>query len=145
MQNDAIAVHLALLVEGFENQRIEHALKGLADVCSSRWRKPMKLTYVINFVGNMDRAVAFHRDTLGLPLTFSSPGWSEFATGETRLGLHPASEKNPPGTVELGFGVPDLQKFYEEMSARASSSPCRQQSRISAGCWRALWTRKAAM
>ena len=78
----------------------------------------MKLTYVIKFVGDMDRAVAFHRDTLGLPLIFSSPGWSEFATGETKLGLHPASEKNPPGTVELGFGVPDLQKFFEEMSAK---------------------------
>jgi hypothetical protein len=59
----------------------------------------MKLTYVIKFVGDMDRAVAFHRDTLGLPLSFSSPGWSEFATGETKLGLHPASEKNPPGRI----------------------------------------------
>ena len=40
----------------------------------SRWRSlRMKLTYVIQFVGDMDRAVAFHRDTLGLPLTFSSP------------------------------------------------------------------------
>ena len=44
--------------------------------------------------------------------------WRFGATGETKLGLHPASEKNPPGTVELGFGVPDLQKFFEEMSAK---------------------------
>ncbi len=61
--------------------------------------------------------------------TFSSPGWSEFATGETKLGLHPASEKNPAGTVELGFGVPDLQKFYEEMSAKGvtfSMPPTKQ-------------------
>ena len=89
----------------------------------------MKLTYVIQFVGDMDRAVAFHRDTLGLPLTFSSPGWSEFATGETRLGLHPASEKKPPGTVQLGFGVPDLQNFYEEMLAKGvlfSMPPAKQ-------------------
>jgi lactoylglutathione lyase len=58
-----------------------------------------------------------------------SPGWSEFATGETRLGLHPASEKNPPGTVELGFGVSDLQKFFEEMSAKGvtfSMPPTKQ-------------------
>jgi predicted enzyme related to lactoylglutathione lyase len=89
----------------------------------------MKLTYVIKFVGDMDRAVAFHRDTLGLPLIFSSPGWSEFATGETKLGLHPASEKNPPGTVELGFAVPDLQKFFDQMSAKgiAFSMPPTQQ------------------
>ena len=35
----------------------------------------MKLTYVIKFVGDMDRAVAFHRDPLGLPLIFTSPGF----------------------------------------------------------------------
>lgn len=87
----------------------------------------MKLTYVIKFVGDMDRAVAFHRDTLGLPLKFASPHWSEFATGETTLALHPASEKKPAGTIELG--IPDLQKFYEEMSAKGvtfSMPPTKQ-------------------
>ena len=78
----------------------------------------MKLGYVIKFVGDMDRAVKFYRETLGLPLKFQSPGWSEFSTGETILGLHPASEKNPPGSVELGFNTPDLEKFYEEMRAK---------------------------
>jgi len=63
----------------------------------------MKLGYVIKFVADMNRAVKFHRDVLGLPLKFESPGWSEFVTGETTLALHPASEKNPAGTVELGF------------------------------------------
>jgi lactoylglutathione lyase len=89
----------------------------------------MKLTYVIKFVSDMDRAVTFHRDTLGLPLKFTSPHWSEFATGETTLALHPASEKNPPGSVELGIGVPDLQKFYEDMSAKgvAFSMPPTKQ------------------
>ncbi|HYL35599.1 MAG TPA: VOC family protein [Bryobacteraceae bacterium] len=78
----------------------------------------MKLNYVIKFVGDMDRAVTFYRDVLGLPLKFQSPGWSEFATGETTLALHPASQKNPAGTVELGFVVPDLQKYHEDMIAR---------------------------
>ena len=32
---------------------------------------------------DMDKAVAFYRDTMGLTLRFQSPGWSEFATGET--------------------------------------------------------------
>ena len=77
-----------------------------------------KLTYAIKFVADMDRAVRFHRDTLGLRLKFQSPGWSEFATGETTLALHSASEKNPAGKVELGFLVDDLRKFHQEMAAQ---------------------------
>jgi catechol 2,3-dioxygenase-like lactoylglutathione lyase family enzyme len=41
--------------------------------------------YVIKFVTDMNKAVKFYRDTLGLQLRFESPGWSEFATGETTL------------------------------------------------------------
>src|ERR1700746_3604339 len=40
-----------------------------------------QLRYVIKFVGDMDKAVKFHRDVLGLPLKFESPGWSEFSRG----------------------------------------------------------------
>ena len=82
---------------------------------------PPKLGYVIEFVDDMDRAVHFYRDTLGLPLKFQSPGWSEFSTGPTTLGLHPASTANPAGRVELGFNVSDLQKFYEDMRAKGVS------------------------
>jgi lactoylglutathione lyase len=77
-----------------------------------------KLTHVIKFVGDMDRAVKFYRDVLGLPLKFESPGWSEFETGDTILALHPASAKNPVGGVELGFTVPDLVRFHQEMSQK---------------------------
>jgi lactoylglutathione lyase len=89
----------------------------------------MKLTYAIHFVADMDRAVAFYRDTLGLPLKFTSPHWSEFDTGQTTLALHPASEKNPPGAVELGFGVPSLANFHQELSAKGvtfSMPPSKQ-------------------
>lgn len=78
----------------------------------------MKLNYVIKFVADMNRAVKFYRDVLGFQLKFESPGWSEFVTGETTLALHPASEKNPTGTVELGFTAADLQRFHQEMSAK---------------------------
>jgi lactoylglutathione lyase len=78
----------------------------------------MKLTYVMKFVSNMDDAVRFYRDTLGLPLKSQSPGWSEFATGSTILALHPSSERNPPGTVGLGFSVDDLQAFHAAMTPR---------------------------
>jgi lactoylglutathione lyase len=43
----------------------------------------MKLRYVIKFVADMNRAVKFYRDVLGLGLKFESPGSSEFVTGET--------------------------------------------------------------
>lgn len=82
-----------------------------------------KLSYAIEFVADMNRAVKFYRDVIGLPLKFDSPGWSEFATGETTLALHPASEKNAAGKVELGFNVPDLQKFYDDMRAKGVKFP----------------------
>lgn len=77
-----------------------------------------ELRYVIKFVSDMDKAVQFHRDVLGLKLKFESPGWSEFATGETILALHPASEKNPAGKLELGFTVADVEAFCRDMSAK---------------------------
>lgn len=77
----------------------------------------MKLHYAIKFVADMDRAVAFHRDVLGLPLAFQSPGWSEFATGDTRLALHPASAEHAAGSVQLGYQTDDLAALY---AARAS-------------------------
>lgn len=78
----------------------------------------MKLSYVIEFVADMDRAVKFYRDVLGLPLKFQSPDWSEFSTGDTSLALHAASEKNPAGRMELGFNVANLEKFHQEMTAK---------------------------
>lgn len=77
-----------------------------------------QLRYVIKFVADMDKAVKFHRDLLGLTLKVESPGWSEFATGETTLALHPASDKNPAGKVELGFTVVVVEAFYRDMSAK---------------------------
>lgn len=73
----------------------------------------MKLAYAIKFVGDMDKAVAFHRDTLGLPLAFASPQWSEFATGETRLALHIADADHPAGTTRLGYATEDLGALYD--------------------------------
>ena len=85
--------------------------------------------YVIKFVTDMNKAVKFYRDMLGLQLKFESPGWSEFVTGQTTLALHPASEKNPAGKVELGFTVTDVETFYRETSAKGvlfSMAPRKQ-------------------
>lgn len=77
----------------------------------------IKLGYAIHFVADMDRAVAFYRDTIGLELRFSSPGWSEFATGATTLALHPASEANPPGTTHLGLHADDIAAVHRRLTA----------------------------
>jgi catechol 2,3-dioxygenase-like lactoylglutathione lyase family enzyme len=43
---------------------------------------------VVRYVHDMGRAVAFHRDGLGLALIAESPGWSMFACGDAIVGLH---------------------------------------------------------
>lgn len=72
----------------------------------------MQLKYAIKYVSDMDRAIAFHRDVLGLALKFQSPEWSEFMTGDTAVALHLASSENPAGLVELGFSTDDVDDFY---------------------------------
>ena len=72
----------------------------------------MRLSYAIKFVSDMDSAVVFYRDVLGIPLLFQSPVWSEFGTGQTKLALHPASDENPAGSVQLGLASTDLDDFY---------------------------------
>lgn len=77
----------------------------------------MRLTYVMKFVADMDKAVAFYRDVLGLPLRFQSPDWSEFETGGTTLALHRASAAHPAGSAQIGLGVDDIDAFYREKAA----------------------------
>lgn len=86
-----------------------------------------QLKYVIKFVADMDNAVRFYRDSLGLRLKFQSPGWSEFVTGETTLALHPASDKNPAGKVELGFADPTLKLSTARSKGVQFSVPPKKQ------------------
>jgi predicted enzyme related to lactoylglutathione lyase len=77
----------------------------------------MQLVYAIKYVADMDKAVAFHRDTLGLALRFASPFWTEFDTGATTLALHAADDRHPAGSVQLGFRAEDLAAFYAAREA----------------------------
>ena len=94
-----------------------------------------RLSYVIVIVSDMERAVAFYRDTLDLPLRFASPGWSEFETGSTVLALHPGSPREfttsgspaaasipqggpTAGIAQLGLTVPSLDDFHRAMEAK---------------------------
>ena len=85
-----------------------------------------KLSYVVRYVADMDAAVRFFTERVGLPLRFSSPEWSELDTGTTTLALHIASREKPAGTCELGFGVADVDAFFAKCTAagvRATSPP----------------------
>ena len=84
----------------------------------------MRVNYVIVFVPDMPRSVAFYRDVVGLPLPFESPSWSEFEGGQTTLALHaskaPAERGNTPvdlpaGYCRPGFAVTDLAAFHGRM------------------------------
>ena len=60
--------------------------------------------YVIKLVAEMDKAVKFYRDVLGLQLKFESPGWSEFVTAKplsrcTRLPTRTRLERSNWGSL----------------------------------------------
>lgn len=81
-----------------------------------------RFRYAIAFVADMDKAGAFHRDVLGLTLRFASPFWSEFATGDVTLALHPAEKVQLP--------VAGVEKLYAARGANGLdfSSPPRTKS-----------------
>jgi len=70
------------------------------------------LKYVIRYVSDMDTAVRFFVDNLGLRVRFQSPHWTELESGETTLALHPATASKPAGSSELGFNAADIDALY---------------------------------
>jgi lactoylglutathione lyase len=88
----------------------------------------LSLRYVVEFVADMDRAVRFYRDTLGLPVRSESPEWTEVSTGDVTLALRLATESNPPGTIQLGFGAANLaaeSRQLVELGVRFTAPPTR--------------------
>ena len=87
-----------------------------------------QLDYTMVVVSDMQRSVEFYRDTLGIPLKFQSPDWTEFLTGTATLALHGGGVKSttPPtgdpskqaGSCSIGFNVEDVDKTYEELKAK---------------------------
>ena len=71
----------------------------------------MELVEVVLYVQDMERAVAFYRDTLGLELDFESAHWSTFETGACTLALHATDERVP------GKGDPDPTFLVVEIEA----------------------------
>jgi predicted enzyme related to lactoylglutathione lyase len=74
------------------------------------------------FVHDIDRAVAFYRDDLGLALTKRGSFGAEFLEQEPHLGVHPAVHPDAKKLVGrhtgLTFHVPELLAFCERLHER---------------------------
>lgn len=80
-----------------------------------------RLTQVAVVVQDLDRAVRFYRDTLGLKLLFQAPpGLAFFDLSGVRLMLDQPSEPLPKGvgTSILYYGVDDIQAAHAALVGR---------------------------
>ena len=67
------------------------------------------------FVSDMDRAVAFYTDVLGLTLAFrAGDHWASIdAGGGCQIGLHPSGEVSSDGMLKIAhFADPDGNPLY---------------------------------
>lgn len=79
------------------------------------------LDLVFYWVGDIDRAVAFYRDVLGLQvIRRDGSSWAQFDLGGRRFALHAAAEGQPPapGGATAVFGVHDLDEAKAILMAR---------------------------
>jgi catechol 2,3-dioxygenase-like lactoylglutathione lyase family enzyme len=81
-----------------------------------------KLSHCIVFVTDLERSTAFYWAMFGFPVTFESPEWTLFATGQTTLALHKAQDPAEPtggqsraGTCQFGITVDDLDAFHADV------------------------------
>ena len=87
----------------------------------------MQINYIIIFVSDMKRSIAFYKDILNLPLKFESPEWTEFASMGVSIALHISKRPNPDlgeqkenaaGRCRPGFSVPNLAQLHEKMLSK---------------------------
>jgi catechol 2,3-dioxygenase-like lactoylglutathione lyase family enzyme len=79
------------------------------------------LDLVFYWVSDMDRAVAFYRDVLGLTLARSDgQNWAEFDAGGHRFAIHAVAEGQPvsPGGATAVFRVESLDRAKSELMAQ---------------------------
>lgn len=85
------------------------------------------------FVHDIDRAVEFYRDTLGLPMTKHGSFGAEFLEGDTHVGVHPAVHPQAKALVGRHTGitlfVPDLLHYcgvLHDRGVRFLAEPTQQ-------------------
>jgi len=124
----------SIITHGISTMAIESQYRcGAAGTTETMKEEPMtRLKYVILFVSDMERSVAFYRDVLGWPLKCQSPERTELAAEDTTLALHHASRPSGAAAVQgeiagrcqLGLWVDDVEAFHRGMVARGT--PCIQ-------------------
>jgi predicted enzyme related to lactoylglutathione lyase len=88
----------------------------------------VRVTYVNVFVRDLDRALAFYRDALGLELQYAAPehGYASLAAGPIRLGIGvvgPEQEELVGRHSGVGFEVDDLAAEHRRLVALGVTFP----------------------
>ena len=79
---------------------------------------PSQIGQIAIKVDQLDRAVAFYRDVLGLQFLFEAPpSLAFFQCGEVRLMLEP---NEAPGTSVIYYKVSDLDAAYEGLKQKSA-------------------------
>ena len=69
-------------------------------------------------VSDVDRAVAYYRDTLGMKLLFQFPGLGFFDCDGVRLMLTTPEKPGEPYSSIVYFKVPDIRQTHAALAAR---------------------------
>jgi predicted enzyme related to lactoylglutathione lyase len=83
-----------------------------------------RIDHVYYWTVDMDRAVKFYEDVLGLRLIRrDGPNWAIFDAGPVRLALHGAVRGRPvePGGATAVFGVDDLDASRAALEGRGAT------------------------
>ncbi len=79
----------------------------------------LRIDHVYYWTRDLERAVAFYRDVLGLELVRrAGNGWAEFRAGEAKLALHGTEDAELPPAGTVVFGVDDLDEARWALQGR---------------------------
>lgn len=84
--------------------------------------KPTSMYFMLE-VSDMERAVAFYRDVLGLSVKLHTPHWSSLTVDDATVGLHPGRSGDEQRDVGLGIDVAEANIIvtYEELEAAGAT------------------------
>jgi predicted enzyme related to lactoylglutathione lyase len=87
--------------------------------------RTIKAAQVYYYVSDMDKAIQFYTETLGLPLKIRFDNyWAEVDAGPITIGLHPTEDGKKPkqgGGGTISFRVADIESFVEEIKKKGAN------------------------